>query len=136
MNKFLGFHPCPKCGSKDNLAEYSDGFYCFGCGHRKSNNTLESIRGRLSESLVATMRSNEDIIYTTDNIPQKAMQWLLKYGLTNEDIKTYKMGWNDYKQALVLVNIPNYWQARCFGNGPKYLSQGRKPLIFMVMVIY
>lgn len=26
--------PCPKCGSRDNLARYSDGHgYCFGCGH-------------------------------------------------------------------------------------------------------
>jgi twinkle protein len=26
--------PCPACGSRDNLARYSDGHgYCFGCGH-------------------------------------------------------------------------------------------------------
>jgi twinkle protein len=26
--------PCPKCGSRDNLARYEDGHgYCFGCGH-------------------------------------------------------------------------------------------------------
>lgn len=26
--------PCPECGSKDNLARYSDGHgYCFGCGY-------------------------------------------------------------------------------------------------------
>lgn len=32
---FLLHHePCPNCGSRDNLARYSDGHaYCFGCGH-------------------------------------------------------------------------------------------------------
>jgi twinkle protein len=29
---FLFHEPCPKCGSKDNLARYDDGHgYCFGC---------------------------------------------------------------------------------------------------------
>lgn len=29
----VGHEPCPECGSKDNLARYSDGHgYCFGCG--------------------------------------------------------------------------------------------------------
>ena len=32
MSEFLRHEPCPKCGSKDNLARYSDGHaYCFGC---------------------------------------------------------------------------------------------------------
>jgi twinkle protein len=31
---FIGHEPCPACGSRDNLARYSDGHgYCFGCGH-------------------------------------------------------------------------------------------------------
>ena len=34
MADFVGHEPCPTCGSKDNLARYSDGSaYCFGCGH-------------------------------------------------------------------------------------------------------
>ena len=35
-SEFLQKEPCPKCGSKDNLARYSDGHaFCFtqGCGH-------------------------------------------------------------------------------------------------------
>ena len=32
MSEFLRHEPCPKCGSKDNLARYDDGHaYCFGC---------------------------------------------------------------------------------------------------------
>ena len=31
---FIAHEPCPECGSKDNLARYSDGHaHCFGCGY-------------------------------------------------------------------------------------------------------
>lgn len=33
---FIHREPCPQCGSRDNLARYSDGHaYCFGCEHRE-----------------------------------------------------------------------------------------------------
>ncbi|MER8505675.1 toprim domain-containing protein [Mesorhizobium sp. M0894] len=33
-SEFLRKEPCPSCGSRDNLARYSDGHaYCFGCRH-------------------------------------------------------------------------------------------------------
>ena len=33
---FVRHEPCPSCGSKDNLARYSDGHgYCFGCNYRE-----------------------------------------------------------------------------------------------------
>ena len=36
-SEFTHHEPCPSCGSKDNLARYSDGHgYCFGCGHYES----------------------------------------------------------------------------------------------------
>lgn len=32
--EFVGHEPCPECGSRDNLARYSDGHgFCFGCEH-------------------------------------------------------------------------------------------------------
>jgi twinkle protein len=35
-SQFLRKEPCPKCGSKDNLARYDDGHgHCFGCGHHE-----------------------------------------------------------------------------------------------------
>ena len=34
MSEFVNHAPCPECGSKDNLAVYSDGHgHCFGCGY-------------------------------------------------------------------------------------------------------
>jgi twinkle protein len=33
-SSFIRKEPCPECGSRDNLARYSDGHaWCFGCGH-------------------------------------------------------------------------------------------------------
>ena len=34
-SKFIGHEQCPKCGSKDNLARYTDGAHCFtpDCGY-------------------------------------------------------------------------------------------------------
>lgn len=33
-SEFVGKEPCPECGSRDNLARYSDGHgYCFGCSY-------------------------------------------------------------------------------------------------------
>ncbi len=34
MSEFVSHEPCLECGSKNNLARYSDGHgHCFGCGH-------------------------------------------------------------------------------------------------------
>jgi twinkle protein len=33
--------PCPSCGSRNNLARYTDGHgWCFGCGHYESGDTM------------------------------------------------------------------------------------------------
>ena len=97
---FIQHTNCPNCGSRDNLAEYSDGFYCFGCGYKKQKNDINSVRSRLSESRASVMQSDEQDISTTNIIPQKAMQWLLKYGITQKDIDIYKLGWCESWQAL------------------------------------
>ena len=126
---FIRHTNCPSCGSKDNLAEYTDGSYCFGCGYTKKNNDLASIRLRLSSSAGEISSSSElDVDY---NIPKEAMQWLLQYGVTKHDAETYKIGWNNTEQMLVLVNTPDYYQGRNFsGYGAKYKSKGKKPLLF------
>ena len=128
MTQFIKHSPCSQCGSKDNLAEYSDHYYCFGCGYWKPKNDINSVRSRLSERSNA-MRSDECLNISND-IPQRAMQWLLSYGITQSDVDYYHLGWHNQSQSLVLVNVPGYWQARSFNNGPKYLSKGSKPLIF------
>ena len=128
---FLQHIPCPKCNSRDNLAEYTENYYCFGCGYTKQKNDLNSIRSRLSDVVATTTRSGEINIKVIDTIPQQAAQWLLQYGITKADIDEHKIGWCPDMNALVLVHTPDYWQGRNFGSyGAKYLSKGAKPLIF------
>jgi twinkle protein len=55
-SEFLFKEPCPECGSRDNLARYSDGHgYCFGCGHyEKGDGTVQSAapKARMSNDLI------------------------------------------------------------------------------------
>ena len=40
-SEFIGHEPCPKCGSRDNLARYDDGHgWCFGCGYYENDNEI------------------------------------------------------------------------------------------------
>jgi DNA primase len=124
---FIRHTACPKCGSKDNLGEYTDNWYCFGCGYHKLKNDLESVRRRI-DNVVA--KDDNDISLTVSNdIPKQAMQWLLSYGLMGSDVSEHSWGWVEGRSLLVLVNTPTYWQARNFGPGVKYLSKGNKPLL-------
>lgn len=46
-SSFVRHEPCPSCGSKDNLARYSDGHgWCFGCGHYDTGRDLNGDRHR------------------------------------------------------------------------------------------
>ncbi len=38
----INHEPCPECGSRDNLARYSDGHgYCFGCGYYEKGENMQ-----------------------------------------------------------------------------------------------
>ena len=48
-SQFLYKGPCPSCGSRDNLARYSDGHgYCFGCHYLEEGDGSESRRARVN----------------------------------------------------------------------------------------
>jgi ribosomal protein S27AE len=131
MSKFLRHTNCPRCGSKDNLAEYDDHFWCFGCKYHKLKNDIGSIRNRIAEQDHTMRRTLPKDIEVSQDIPKPAMQWLLSYGITPNEINDFGIGWNDDAQLLVLVKTPDYWQARTFGNHKvKYMSNGIKPLTF------
>ncbi len=54
-SSFIGKEPCPECGSRDNLARYSDGHaYCFGCSHYEpaEGDTQHTERKRVSSDLI------------------------------------------------------------------------------------
>ena len=75
------------------------------------------------------MLSDEITLDLTTDIPMKAKQWLLKYGITNQEIEQNNIAYNANSDILVLLHTQNYWQGRCFGDQhQKYLSKGNKPL--------
>ena len=75
------------------------------------------------------MLSDEITLDLTTDIPMKAKQWLLKYGITNQEIEQNNIAYNAKSDILVLLHTQNYWQGRCFGDqNQKYLSKGNKPL--------
>ena len=120
---------CPRCAARgadrhrDNLAEYAESFYCFACGYYKQKRDIARVRRRFVEN---TMQ--HDSVKLTDVssiLPDVAINWLMKYKLTPDEIKQFK--WHNL--GLVLVNTDQFYQIRSFTEGmPKYLSKGKKPL--------
>ena len=128
MSKFIRHLPCPKCRSKDNLGEYDDHFYCFGCQYHKLKNDLNTLRKRYERSSMSNNIVNASI-QTTPDLPRNAMKWLLSYGISLEEIAQHKLEWCEQNGTLVLLNTGTYWQGRSFKQyGPKYMSHGYKPL--------
>ncbi|WBF78131.1 DNA primase [Methylophilales phage MEP402] len=128
-SKFIKLGPCPHCGSSDARAEYADNYYCFSCSKYESKTDTASLRERIKQRTQQSVQNVSSLLDTVKDIPQKGMQWLLKYNITPAEIKEYGISWNASRQLLVLLQDKGYWQARNFGFGNyKYASQGMKPL--------
>lgn len=117
--------PCPKCGSRDNLATYADGHqWCFGgCGYYvPAPDTLKSRVEKRYEN------SNDVRVDGCPALPKDAssvlgiqgLRWLKSYGITDDEIRANRILWSDERQQLV---FPVYgqdgqgiimWQARNF----------------------
>jgi hypothetical protein len=129
MSVFLRHINCPECGSKDNLAEYDDHFWCFGCRFHKLKDDIGSIRARLAQNDTPVKPGID--IQVSDHIPKEGLQWLFSYGILPNEIETYGIKWNEDQKLLVLSKTDTYWQARTFGmHKVKYMSSGNKPLTY------
>ncbi|WP_343237736.1 toprim domain-containing protein [Stenotrophomonas sp. PE591] len=93
-SEYLHKEPCPNCGSKDNLARYSDGHgYCFGCGH------YEPAEGE--EVSQPTSRK------TMSDFAKGEPQALAKRGITEEACRKYGY-WIGKDKHGKTVQIANY----------------------------
>lgn len=122
VSKLVRHTACPKCGSRDNLAEYTDGHaWCFGCRfHRKKKFTaLLAEDASVSAEKLWPLPSD-----TTKEIGATGWIWLKKYGIMLSETQNYR--WSDSRQWLIYLIEDDAWQARMFSPEikRKYLSRG------------
>lgn len=124
---FERHEPCPSCGSRDNLARYSDGHaYCFGCHYVESPNR-KFVRRQQTE-----VKSEKPLGFPEDvqrHIPPEPLKWIKGYGITDAEMEVHQIGWSSSRCFLVFPYYQggelNAWQGRNFGTqGPKWYSRG------------
>lgn len=75
---FLRHEPCPNCGSRDNLARYSDdSAYCFGCQYREKGDQEEEPKVK-----------RQEVTYTKSLIPGTTSE-IKKRRITEETAKDF-----------------------------------------------
>lgn len=135
-SRFLGHESCPRCGSRDNLACYDDGHkWCFGCNYYvPPKTTLESLNRRMFRQGEEELDANGiDTDLFSLVLPERALKWIRKYGITDPELKFYQVAWCDLRQTLVFPVVRDgkvvLTNERYFGPNPKhpkYLTFGNK----------
>jgi hypothetical protein len=131
MATFLHHEPCPKCGSRNNLARYSDGSaWCFGChllvrpGDSGAIHRNET-HSQLKEEYVSLQ---PDLCF---DYPGHVVSWLARYGISVGEAIKHGWKYSPYWDQLVFIfndeeGNPACVQARNFRKGAKtkYYNQG------------
>ncbi len=90
---FVQHEPCPKCGSRDNLARYSDGHaWCFGCDNKE-------FEGVVNSSLAVHHELPKNFI-DSETRPIKSR------GLSEESCRKFGYGVGEYKGDI--CHVANY----------------------------
>lgn len=93
--EFLYHESCSNCGSKDNLARYSDGHgYCFGCDYYEKGD------GELSEEDTSNHKADDDLLggeYLDLSKRGISEETCRKFGYRIADFKNQKVQVADYK---------------------------------------
>lgn len=142
---FLRHESCPRCGSKDNLGVWSDGHkWCFGCHYYEASpESIETYKTRMEHFTNHDIEAPE--LDTSDfhpAIPDEALAWLRKYGISDTEIKHYELCWNRKTSSLVFPVFNSrkklvYYQERYFGpdkDKPKYITRGSKTQQLMYII--
>jgi hypothetical protein len=129
MSGFVHHEPCPRCGSRDNLARYMDGSaWCFGCHYRERANRIPVVNEKWLEKEEDAIVLDDDLCY---NYPVHVVSWLAKYGITVEEAIKHGWKYGPKRDQLVFIfkdeagNISctqarNFWE----GSKRKYFNQG------------
>lgn len=147
---------CPHCSdTKQRFYERDTGSgtvqYCHNCGYKNfiptKNRTFKQTVDYIAK-YVNSKNEETNIVKEiklpfdfTTQIDTKAKLWLKKYGINDDEIKTFNFGWSESMQRLILPVFDSsgliYYQARTFKpitkDNPKYINirqQGAKNVFF------
>lgn len=136
MATFVSNGPCPKCGSKDNLATYNDGSkWCWGCHYYAPpdhGKVIESLKKTLTE---APNRASSEFSLggrgpgsvpsdLTSVIGGKAWEWINEYDVTTEELVRNNVRYSPSREQLIFQWFGEYrklilWQSRNFSTYAK-----------------
>ena len=74
MSSFIRHLPCKSCGSRDNLGEYTDHFWCFGCGFYEEQTDLtreEYVKVRRIKKNLAVASVKKQLKKTLKSLAEK-----------------------------------------------------------------
>lgn len=142
---------CPRCHAlgKDtrgnNLAVYDDGHsYCYSCRYYiPSPTTVTSLKSKLSaKQFQPNADTSIDFLSEqyTHKLPDPALNWLRKYGITDDEIHRYNLCYDLEKDRLIFPVLDGIktvgYSSRYFGSDsthPRYITRiyrvGFYPLI-------
>lgn len=126
MSKFIKHIPCERCGSRDNAGLYSDGsVYCFGCNSYTSGTVSQRLKTdsqKTTDHSILALPSD----FTT-SLPLECTRWLNKYGVSQSEKDTMKVGWSE---RLGLLIFPFYKDGEFIGyNGRRFKGKGSKYVV-------
>ena len=138
QSEFSYHEACPKCGSCDNVARYTDGHgWCFGCstffyGGQEAP-TIEVTRARsdtirpeldiLKEVAEQVFEDSQDhwnlktkpLDFPDDYmryLPDTPQQWLRKYEITAAEVNDNQFGWSNKRQMMIMPVRTSYPDGR------------------------
>lgn len=119
MGKFVKHSPCPRCGSRDNLATYHDGSgYCFGCGFVIKSRvspyvTEENGQGTRESNLLAEKMPGDDCV----QYGLSAQAWARSFDVKVEELLARRVSYSPSQDRLFF----NFYDAE----GNRIFSQAR-----------
>lgn len=132
MAHFLRHSSCPECGSRDNLALYSDGGgHCFGCGYH----IRPTAEGIWKDKTVVKEQQEEGLrplpIDFGTEFSEEVLTWCKKYDILVPELLYRNVGYSPSMNQLIFTwkegNRIALWQARNFYKGrKKYFTGGEK----------
>ena len=148
MAKHLHNGPCPKCGSRDNLASYDDGSkWCWGCHYYEPSDTSPFVRERdeqtAKETTERSLQEEESVRLPKDagkDYSPELVEWAGGAGIHVSELLRYGVLWSNSTRQCIFPfydergNCTTY-NARNFdfkssGKGKtrksKYITQGEK----------